>query len=267
MSAAERMEAVASAWEENRHDLLRFVCRLVVRREIAEEIVQQAAHRAITAGSAPGGAVDLRKWLFRIASNLAIDELRRQGTWGDSVMIDSRADAEHDESFVAASVAMRETAEMAAIAEQHLAFCFSCTLRSLAPQRAAALLLTEIYGFTVKEAAAILSASAAQVKNWLQEARATLHSRYAATCALISKSGVCFQCSELSSFFNARPDNPMEGTTGAIEDRLRIVRARESHDLSEWHRRLLGIIEDRVAGRGRQPSATGPPGPKPRDRQ
>src|SRR5687768_12178113 len=153
MSDPERMDAAARAWENNRENLLRFVRRLVVRPEIAEDIVQETGQRAITAVNVPSDPTGLRKWLFRVAANLAIDELRRQGTWSVDTLLSSRADGERDESFVAASLEMRATAEVAAIARQHLAFCFSCTLRSLAPHRAAALLLAQVYGFTVKETA------------------------------------------------------------------------------------------------------------------
>jgi RNA polymerase sigma-70 factor, ECF subfamily len=249
MSEAERMDAAAEAWENNRTDLLRFVSRLVMRPEIAEEIIQETGQRAITAANIPIERTGARKWLFRVAANLAIDELRRQGVWGVHALLDSRADGESDESFVAASLEMRATAEVAAIARQHLAFCFSCTLRSLAPQRAAALLLAQVYGFTVKETADILNASTVQAKNWLQEARAALDDRYADTCALINKKGVCYQCSELSTFFNGRAENPLEGSDGTTDDRVRIVQATDNQDLSKWHSLLVRIIEQRAGKR------------------
>ena len=239
------MEGVAEAWDRNRADLLRFLRRLLVRPELAEDIVQKTGLRALSAESAPAHENEMRPWLFRIASNLAIDELRRQGTWSETALIEARGVAEDDEAFVDASLAMRATADVALIANEHLAFCFSCTLRTLAPHRAASLLLAEVYGFTVRETAAILDASPSQAKNWLQEARAALDSRYARTCALINKKGVCYQCSELASFFNGGPANPLGGTEGSRDDRLRVVRATEEKNLSTWHRRLLGIIEDR----------------------
>lgn len=182
--------------------------------------------------------------------------MRRQGTWSETALLDSRGDGELDETFVAASEAMRATAEVAAIAREHPAFCFSCTLRSLAPQRAATLLLVEVYGFTLKEAAEILSASVAQAKNWLQEGRASLDSRYGETCALINKKGVCYQCSELSSFFNGVAENPLSGTSGTTDDRVRILRATDHQDLSTWHRLLLRIIEDRANTKVPQSSNT-----------
>ena len=246
------MDRVAAAWDRNRVDLLRFLRRLLVRPELAEDIVQKAGERALSAERAPADASELRRWLFRIASNLAIDELRRQGTWSETALLEARGAAEDDETFVEASLAMRATAEVAAIANEHLAFCFSCTLRTLAPHRAAALLLTEVYGFTLKEVAGILTASPGQAKNWLQEARAALDARFAQTCALINKNGVCYQCSELSSFFNGEPDNPLAGTAGGREARIGVVRTTEEKSLSKWHVRLLAIIEKRRASAPRR---------------
>lgn len=243
------MNHLAGAWERNRPDLLRYVARLLPDREAAEDVVQQVAIRAMNAAAVPADDTELRKWLFRITSNLAIDELRRRRTWSETAIFDARRHAESDTDFVAAALALRGTQEVRAIAQQHLAFCFSCVLRSLAPQRAAALLLTEMYGFTLEEAAAILGGSRNQVKNWLQEARAALVSRHVERCALVEKRGVCYQCSELATFFNGAPHNPLAGTNGTIEDRMRLVAAPES-DLGVWHQRLLRIIEERHGDEG-----------------
>ena len=90
-------------------------------------------------------------------------------------------------------------------------------LRNLGPEQAAALLLAEVYGFTVGEAAEILGATFGQAKNWIQTARARMQEKYAATCALIAKQGVCYQCVELSEFFTGRREDPLDGTTKDIE--------------------------------------------------
>ena len=245
MTPTERMDTVATAWDRNRDDLLRFVRRMLVSPEVAEDVVQQTAQRSLEATRTPSEPLELRRWLFRIATNLAIDELRRQGLWSKTVLTDSRTDAEGDQPFVSASEAMRGTPETIAIARQHLAFCYSCTLRSLPPQEATTLLLVEVYGFTLNETAEILTASFGQIKNWLQNARANLNERYERLCALVNKQGVCYQCSELAAFFNGVPENPLAGTGGTSHDRARIVLTTEGDDLSAWHRRLLSIIEKR----------------------
>ena len=247
MSEQEWMTVVSTAWEENRKDLLRYVARLVVNPDVAQDLVQQTALRALSAAAGPSDSIELRKWLFRIASNLTIDELRRRGTWNEMALIDARRDAEGDPDFVAESLVLRGTQEMSAIAREHLAFCFSCTLRGLTPQRAAILLLVEVYGYKLKEAAAILTASEGQAKNWLQEARAELDERHAERCALISKRGVCYQCSELAEFFNGVAENPLKETDGTTAERVRILKDSNERDLTRWHRRLVDVIEKRSA--------------------
>lgn len=227
--------------EAARTDLLRYVTRLVVRPETAEDIVQTAMMRALSAGLS---AEERRRWLFRVASNLAIDELRRQKRWGESALLDARSRAESDDAFVSASVAMRGTPEVTSIARQHLAFCFGCTLRNLDGFRAAALLLREVYAFSVEEVAEILGASPNQAKNWLQEARAAMTARYERTCALISKQGVCYQCSELAEFFNGAAENPLERTAGTVADRAAIVRQMDEKGLTKWHRLLLAVLDE-----------------------
>jgi hypothetical protein len=79
LTEAERIDAFAAAWEQNRHDLLQFVLQLAIAPEAAADIVQHTGHRAMLAVRAPGEPQETRKWLFRIASDLAIAELRQQG--------------------------------------------------------------------------------------------------------------------------------------------------------------------------------------------
>jgi RNA polymerase sigma-70 factor (ECF subfamily) len=133
---------------------------------------------------------------------------------------------------------------MRAIAREHLSVCFSCSLRNLGPEQAAALLLAEVYGFTVGEAAGILGATFGQAKNWIQTARARMQEKYAATCALITKQGVCYQCVELSEFFTGRREDPLDGTTKDIDARLAILRERRAAELGPWHRLMMRIVDD-----------------------
>lgn len=109
-----------------------------------------------------------------MTTNLAIDHLRRHSTWRETILPETQERARSDAAFVAESRPLQGSPEMRAIAREHLTVCFSCTLRNLPPEQAAALLLAEIYGFTVPEAAEILGASFGQAKGWIQSARATL---------------------------------------------------------------------------------------------
>jgi RNA polymerase sigma-70 factor (ECF subfamily) len=221
---------------------------MVVRPAVAEELVQQAALRLLEADAPPARPEETRAWLFRVATNLAIDHLRRHSTWRETILPETQVRARSDAAFAADSRLLRGSPEMRAIAREHLTVCFSCTLRNLPPEQAAALLLAEVNGFTVPEAAEILGVTFGRAKSWIQSARATLREKYDATCALITKQGVCYQCVELSRFFNSREENPLEGTPGDIDARLAILREHRDDTLGRWHRLMMRIVDDVLGG-------------------
>jgi RNA polymerase sigma-70 factor (ECF subfamily) len=239
-----RSTILTAAYQESRQDLLSYLTRLVVRADVAEELVQEAALRLLQAPHAPTDGAGTRAWLFRTATNLGIDHLRRHSTKRENVLTDARARAEADQAFVAESRLLVGSPEMRTIAREHLVVCFSCTLRNVPPEQAAALLLVEVHGFTVPETAEILGATFGQAKHWIQAARATLHDKYATTCALITKQGVCYQCVELSEFFTGRREDPLDGTAKDIDARLALLRERRAAELGPWHRLMMGIIDD-----------------------
>lgn len=239
------LDRLTSIFGVIRPELTAYVQRLVVRPSLSEEIVQETfihAYQAID--KAPESDEQLRAWLFRIATNLGIDELRRHGNWRETALLDLRQAAESNPEFVRQSMELAGTPETKAIAREHLAVCFSCTLRNLDERRAASLLLKEVHGFAIDEIAEWLSATPGQVKNWLQEARAAMDHRYAATCALIAKQGVCHQCVELDGFFHAGKGDPLQGSAKDIAARIDIVREQAAQPLGRWHQLMFGLLED-----------------------
>lgn len=239
---AARIEDIVTAV---RPELIGYLSRLVVRPHVAEELAQTALLRLLeNSGSAPEHAEGIRAWLFRVATNLAIDELRRHSTWREASVIDLRAAAEASPDFRAKSEALIGTPETKAIAREHLAVCFACVLRNLPERKAAALLLKEVHGFTLAETASMIEAGSGQTKNWLQEARAHMHARYQNTCALIAKQGVCHQCVELDGYFVARTGNPIAAAGDHIDGRLQVLRELRDQPLGSWHRMLLGLLDD-----------------------
>lgn len=238
-------DLAGTVYQCSRRELVSYVTRMVLRPEVAEEIVQQAALKLLEPdGNRPSDPEGVRAWLFKVASHLAIDHLRRHGTWRETVMQETRQIAEADEHFMGQSHLMRGSAEVSAIAREHLAVCLSCTLRNLPPPQAAALLLVEVYGFTVDEAAQMLDAGFGQIKNWLQSARGFLHEKYEARCALVSKQGVCHECTELSEFFHDRVDDPLAGTARDLDARFTLVRQQRDAPMDRWHTMVMDITFD-----------------------
>jgi RNA polymerase sigma-70 factor, ECF subfamily len=237
-------DTLAKDWAFARPELINYATRIVLRHDVAEEIVQQAAVRLMEAEVPPSSAEGIRAWLFRVVTNLGIDHVRRHSTRRENVMAETKEVATADTAFMAEMAAMRGDEEQRSIAKQHLSVCFSCTLRVFPAERAAALLLVEVFDFTLTEVADMLNARPAQVKNWIQDCRASLDARYAETCALVTKKGVCHECVELSDYFNGVAENPLEGTSGRVDARLTILRERRETALGPWHTKLMGIVDD-----------------------
>lgn len=231
-------------FEQWRPELLAYLSRLVLRMPVAEDLLQTTYLRSLEhAATLPDTAAGLRAWLFKVATNLAFDELKRHSTWREALLSDLRQSAEADEDFMARSGALISTPETRNIAREHLVACIACTLRNLPERKAASVLLSEVHAFSVAETAALLEATPAQVKNWLQEGRAVLHAHYGATCALLTKQGVCHQCVELDGVFRAQQGSPL-GETATLEARFDIARARREQPWGAWHRMMFELLEE-----------------------
>lgn len=235
---------LAEGFRLNRRELTTYLTRMVVREDIAEELVQQCAVRALESESIPGDAKELRAWMFSVATNLAIDYLRKHSTWREDMLGDTRSRAIADAGFVAESKLLAGSAEMKSIAKDHLAVCFACTLRNVSPQESSALLLREVYDFTVDETASVMGATFGQVKAWIQSARATLTARYAESCALVAKQGACFQCVELDQFFGAREGDPLDATARDLDARLVVLKRSRDVALGPWHRKMMRLVDE-----------------------
>lgn len=227
-----------------RRELAAYLCRLVVRPQVAEDLAQTAFLRCIEASERlPDTSEGVRAWLFKVGTNLAFDELRKHSTWRETMILDLREVTEADSALVKQSMALVGSPETKTIAREHLVACLSCTLRNLPERKAAALLLKEVHGFTVKETAELIDARPAQVKNWLQEARNYMDERYGATCALLAKTGVCYQCVELDGFFSSGQGNPLT-EDASIDARIRVAKELNDRPLGTWHKLMLQLVDD-----------------------
>ncbi len=229
-------------FESYRSTLLVYVTRLVLRSAVAEELVQETAFRAFEArDSAPTNADEFRAWLYRIATNLGLDYLRRHGTVRETVMLDLRRRAEESPAFAEATRTFRGSPEAISVAREHLSFCMACCLQRFPLPQGAALLLVEMVGLTVAQTAAVLDARPAQVKGWLQATRAATDEQYGSTCALVAKQGVCYQCVELDRFHGADRGDPLEGTRRGFADRLEVLRTQPP---AQWTQLLGELLDD-----------------------
>ncbi len=146
--------------EPIRNSLYRY-CRRITRNVWdAEDLLQETLLRGFGAigrgdlSGDPGAPLhNMRAYLFRIATNLWIDQLRRAETQREGDAVELSAEPTH-------SVATREAA--------------SILLSHSTPQQRAAVILKDVFDFTLEEIAQMLSTTVGAIKSALHRGRASL---------------------------------------------------------------------------------------------
>jgi RNA polymerase sigma-70 factor (ECF subfamily) len=137
-----------------RPDLYRYCRHLTHSPWDAEDLVQEASTKAfVTLGTLFGDVPNLRPWLFRIASNLWIDRVRR-ARFERAVETDEPSSEASDEQ------GLREAA--------------GTLLTALPPQERVAVVLKDVFEFSIDEIAEALSTSAGAIKAALHRGRGKL---------------------------------------------------------------------------------------------
>jgi RNA polymerase sigma-70 factor (ECF subfamily) len=154
----------------------------------ADDAVQETMVRAWRNREQFAGRSSLRTWLYRIATNVCLDALtdraRRErpvDTNAPSTIHDALTTLPHghwvepipDEQALPSDVDPAERA----ILRQSIRLAFVAALQHLPPKQRAALLLTDVLGWSAAEVAESLATSTASVNSAVQRARATLAAR------------------------------------------------------------------------------------------
>jgi RNA polymerase sigma-70 factor (TIGR02960 family) len=158
----------------------------------ADDAAQETMIRAWKSMDQFDGRAALRTWLYRIATNVCLDELanrkRRERPMNEGPPAASGSPApelliqrprEHWIEPIADARALPSDADPAerAILRQSIRLAFVAALQNLAPKQRAVLLLMEVLGWSAAEVAETLETSVAGVYSALQRARATLANR------------------------------------------------------------------------------------------
>jgi len=159
--------AVDTLYEEHRRFLWGLCYRMTGSAADAEDVVQDTFVRAI---EHPPSRTNqpLRPWLVKVALNLARDLLRRRqrreyvGPWLPSPIEDSERDPpSHEPATLEGRYDLLES----------VSFAFLVALETLTPSARAVLLLRDVFDYSVKETAAALDLSEANVKTTHHRAR------------------------------------------------------------------------------------------------
>jgi RNA polymerase sigma-70 factor (ECF subfamily) len=157
----------------------------------AEDATQEAMLRAWKGLDRFDGRSSLKNWLYRIATNVCLDEIHNQSrrarpmeegpAFSGIPSIEDLAQRPPSAWIEPISDARALPSDSdpseRAMLKQSIRLAFIAALQKLAPKQRAALLLTEMLGFSAAEAADILKTSEASINSAAQRARAALSDR------------------------------------------------------------------------------------------
>jgi RNA polymerase sigma-70 factor (ECF subfamily) len=155
--------------EQHRAALARHCRRMLGSSAEAEDAVQDTMMRAWRARDQFQHGSSLRTWLYRIATNVCFDALRRRRR--HAVAVDLGPGSTHFAARVAASG--DGPAELAERSDT-VRLAFVIALGRLPPTQRVAVILHDVFRWRADEVAALLDTSAPAVNSALQRARATL---------------------------------------------------------------------------------------------
>jgi RNA polymerase sigma-70 factor (ECF subfamily) len=135
--------------EEYQYRLVRYLIYLTGRRDYVDDIVQETWLRVVERGSSYDGRLRFEPWLFSIARNLTIDQMRKR----KAVSLDV---SEEEAEFQIPASGDPSPFEMAARSED--AQRMAATLQTLEPIYREALLLRFQEDLSLQEIAAIVKA-------------------------------------------------------------------------------------------------------------
>ena len=168
--------AFAALTERLRRELHVHCYRMLASFDDAEDAVQETLLRGWRSRDSFDGSSLFRAWLYRIATNVCLDMLRRSSrrltkmhSFAEVPWLQPYPDALLDEVAPSedqpdAVVIERETIELA----------FLAAMQVLPPRQRAALIARDVLGWPASETASLLETSVAAANSALQRARATM---------------------------------------------------------------------------------------------
>lgn len=196
---------ISETYKELLPELKSFLYRLTCDKEISEDIAHDTFIRVIEKQDQFRQQSSIKTWIFSIATNLAIDWLRKRKRWNETAQDDAKSLAQSDKKYRDLFLDIHQNSPEGSFNfKEHINFCFTCIAKVLAIELQVTLILKDMYDFKIKEIAIVLKTPEGTIKHWLFTARKTMTEIFDRRCALINKNGACHQCSELNGLFNPK---------------------------------------------------------------
>ncbi|MGZ0153119.1 RNA polymerase subunit sigma-70 [Kribbella sp. WER1] len=176
-------DGFAEAAERYRHELRVHCYRMLGSFDDAEDVVQETLLRAWRGRQSFEGRSSLRAWLYRIATNVCIDDVRRpqrvlpyqlEPASFPATALPAREDVPWLQPFPDVLLDRAEEPDAAAIRRETIELAFLLAIQHLPPRQRAVLIFRDVLGWSARETAAAVGLSVAAVNSALQRARPVL---------------------------------------------------------------------------------------------
>ncbi|MBZ4190558.1 RNA polymerase sigma factor [Niabella beijingensis] len=205
------INAFQTLFGEFQNQLKSYLYRLLTDRDDVDDLTHDTFIKAFTKISSFNQDSSLKTWVFKIATNLAYDHLRKLKRWQADAQ-DRAADlAISSEEIRQVFWMVHDTSPAGAYEmREHIDYCFTCISKTLPIENQVALILKNIYDFQIKEIGLILDKTEGVIKHLLNDARNTMTDIFEHRCALINQKGICHQCSHINEIFNPKQNQQVE---------------------------------------------------------
>jgi len=199
------INAFQSLFAEFQPQLKSYLYRLLANRNDAEDITHDTFIKAYDKLKTFKGEASLKTWVFQIATSIAYNYLKRRKRWVPDVSEKAKNLVQGNANLASRIVKVAQTSDYGKYEiKEHIDTCFTCISKNLLIENQVALILKDIYDFSVKDICLILGKSEGTVKYLLQNARGSMTDIFDDRCALVNKNGACNQCTELNGWLNPK---------------------------------------------------------------
>jgi RNA polymerase sigma-70 factor (ECF subfamily) len=169
--------AFADLAQRHRRELHIHCYRMLASFDDAEDAVQETFLRAWRSRDTFEGGSLFRAWLYRIATNVCLDAIRRKSRRPTTSM---RSFAEipwmqpYPDELLDEVAPSDEQPDAVVVERETIELAFLAALQVLPPRQRAALIVRDVIGWPASETASLLDTSVAAANSALQRARATM---------------------------------------------------------------------------------------------
>ena len=170
--------AFAALAERHRRELHVHCYRMLASFDEAEDAVQETFLNAWRGRSGFQGGPQFRAWLYRIATNVCLDMLRRNSrrAAGTRSLAEVPWIQPYPDVLLDQAAPIDEQPEAVAVERETISLAFLAALQVRPPRQRAALIARDVLGWPASETAEALGTSVGAANSALQRARTTLQS-------------------------------------------------------------------------------------------